>query len=97
MSLSTPHLRLVFILSIFLCISIVIGGCSVLGVSGDPDSQYTSQGQALESGDGEGDAPLDNPGDVSSFALACPSDMEEFVLFLSHTWDFSPNRDLELM
>lgn len=98
MSLSTLQSKLFLILSIFLCLSLVVSGCSILGATADPsdpDGQYTSQGQALESGDG--DAPLDDPGDVSSAALACPSEMTDFVLFLSHTWDFSPNRELELM
>ncbi|NQS90835.1 MAG: hypothetical protein HQ574_00365, partial [Chloroflexi bacterium] len=65
----------------------------------DGDGQYVSQDQALESEEGDSidDYNPDNPGDVSSLALVCPKDPTEFVLFLSHTWDFSPNRDLEKM
>ena len=100
MSLSTPYSRLIFVLSIILCISVLLGGCNILSgsnTSSDPDGQLASQGQALESGDGEGDAPLDDPGDVSSAALACPNEVTEFVLFATHSWDFSPGRELELM
>jgi hypothetical protein len=66
----------------------ILGGCSIFSAAPDPDGtdgQFTSQEQALGSED------------VEPHALACPSKTEEFVLFLSHTWDFSPNRDLELM
>ena len=97
MSLSTLRAKLVLVLSIFLCLSILISGCGLLGggtASSDPDGNYTSQEQALDSGD---DPPLDDPGDVSPVALACPSDMEGFGLFLSHTWDFSPNREVDKM
>ncbi len=96
MSVSIQQSRLVLILTITLCLSILIGGCSILGAPADPDGQYTSQGQALDSGDGDDDLPVDESG-LEPVALACPSDMTEFVLFLSHTWDFSPNRELELM
>lgn len=98
MSLSTRLGRLFLILAIFLCLSLLISGCGILtggNPSPDPDGNLTSQEQALGSGDG--DAPLDNPGDVSSVALACPAEMTEFGLFLSHTWDFSPNRELDKM
>ena len=92
MSGSISQNKLFLFLAILLCVSLISGGCSILQAADDPDhgdGQLTSQGQALE-----GD---DNPGDVSSAALACPSDMEEFVLFATHTWDFSPGRQLELM
>lgn len=98
MSHSASHKKLVLALAILVCVSLIIGGCSILAGPADPDQddgQYTSQEQALDSGDG--DAPLDDPGDVSSAALACPKDLTEFVLFVSHTWDFSPARELELM
>ena len=97
MSGSISHKKLLLALAILVCVSLVSGGCSILKGAADPDQdggQFTSQEQALESGD---DAPLDDPGDVSSAALACPKDLTEFVLFATHTWDFSPNRELELM
>jgi hypothetical protein len=100
MPLSTLRSKPFFVLSIILCISILMGGCNALSganTSSDPDGQFTSQEQALESGDDGGDVPLDDPGDVSSVALACPKDLTEFVLFVSHTWDFSPNRELDKM
>jgi hypothetical protein len=89
MSLSSPQSRLILILSIILCLSLIVSGCSILGAApdpSDPDGQYTSQEQALESGD-----------DIEPAALVCPKDMTEFVLFPTHTWDFSPSRELELM
>jgi hypothetical protein len=76
-------------LTILVCISLIGTGCSILQAADDPDQndgQLTSQEQALGA-----------EGDVSSAALACPADLTEFVLFLSHTWDFSPGRQLELM
>lgn len=100
MSFTISQKNLFLVLTILVCSSLIIGGCSILGVPddpSDPDGQLTSQGQALESGDGEGDTPLDDPGDVSSAALACPNEMTEFVLFATHSWDFSPGRELELM
>lgn len=97
MSGSISHKKVFWILAILVCISLSSGACSILQAAADPDQngdQYTSQEQALESGE---DAPLDNPGDVSSAALACPQDLTEFVLFATHTWNFSPNRELEMM
>jgi len=98
MSHSISRSTLFQFLIIVVSISLLCGGCSILQATADPDQdggQYSSQEQAL--GAGDDDAPLDNPGDVSSAALACPQEMTEFVLFLSHTWDFSPNRELQLM
>ena len=97
MSFSVTHKKIFMVLILLMCVSLINAGCSALQGTADPDQdsgQLTSQEQALESGD---DAPLDNPGDVSSAALVCPKDLTEFVLFASHTWDFSPNRELELM
>lgn len=66
------------------------GGCGIVSrnaATPDADGQYTSQEQALDSGDG----------DVNPVALACPSEMENFGLFLTHSWDFSPNRETDKM
>ena len=97
MSSTISQNKVFLFLAILLCVSLIIGGCGILQTTPDPDQgdgQLTSQEQALESGD---DAPLDDPGDVSSAALACPKDMTDFVLFATHTWDFSPARELVLM
>ena len=97
MSLSHPRSRLILILSIVIGLSLVISGCSILGAApdpDDPDGQYTSQEQALESGD---DAIPPDDSDIEPIALACPKEVTEFIMFVSHTWDFSPNRELELM
>ena len=99
MSLSTLRLKLVLVLSILLCIAILISGCGILSggkSSSDPDGNYTSQEQALESDDGDMDIPSDET-DLEPVALTCPSEMTEFVLFASHTWDFSPNREVDQM
>jgi hypothetical protein len=88
-SLLRSRSRLVLILSILIGLSLAISGCSILGAAPDPvdpDYEYTSQEQALESGD-----------DIERAALVCPKDMTKFALFPAHTWDFSPSRDLELM
>ena len=90
MSLSALRLRSVLFFSLVLCFSILISSCGILNAattSPDPDGQYTSQEQALDTGDG----------DVSPAALACPSEMTDFTLFVTHTWDFSPNRELDQM
>ena len=42
------------------------------------------------------DLPSDESG-LEPVALSCPSEMTEFVLFASHTWDFSPNREVDQM
>jgi len=98
--------KLVFGLIISLGLSWGLVSCSVLQSAlpsgsdqADGDGQYVSQEQALESGEGDSldDYNPDNPGDVSSAALVCPKDPTEFVLFLSHSWDFSPNRELDKM
>jgi hypothetical protein len=89
MSRSIIHIKLILVLSGLMCISLLSGACSNLQATVDPDQtgdQYTSQEQALGA-----------EGDVSSAALACPSDLTEFVLFATHTWDFSPGRELDLM
>ena len=99
MSISTRRSKLLVVLTLAISASLVLGGCGILGNAGsapDDDGQYTSQGQALESDDGEADLPSDESG-LEPVALACPSEVTEFVLFLSHNWDFSPNRDLEKM
>lgn len=99
MSLSTLRLKLVLVLSILLCIAVLISGCGILSggkSSSDPDGNYTSQEQALESDDGDMDIPSDET-DLEPVALTCPSEMTEFVLFASHTWDFSPNREVDQM
>jgi hypothetical protein len=92
--------KLIFLVAILLvCVSLISGGCDLLSAPADPDApdgQFTSQEQALESDDGDGDIPLDES-DIDPVALTCPKEMTEFVLFVSHTWDFSPNRDLESM
>lgn len=87
------------ILCILVCLSLLASGCGALQSpeeDSESEGQYTSQEQALESGDGEGEVPIDNT-DVEPVAIACPKEMTEFVLFLSHTWDFSPNRELDKM
>ena len=86
-------------------ITFLIAGCSALQSQPDPvgdeegalDEIDLSGEVGDESGSEDGDAPIDNPGDVGSVAIACPSEVTEFTLFVSHTWDFSTNRDLEKM
>ena len=97
MSLSSPRSRLVLILSTIMCLSLLIGACDILGAApdpADPDGQFTSQEQALESDDD--DQPHDDS-DINPIALTCPKKMTEFIMFVSHSWDFSPTRQLDKM
>lgn len=98
-------LRIKYI-TIVIILAMLVAGCSALqsvlpsgSDQADEDGQYVSQDQALESEEGDSidDYNPDNPGDVSSVGLVCPKDPTVFVLFLSHTWDFSPNRELDKM
>jgi hypothetical protein len=78
---SKPRIR--FLIPVIICVSLILAGCGVKAV---PDSP----------GDGDMSDPPP-PGDSPPVALACPKDSTEFTLFISHTWDFSPNRDTEMM
>ena len=102
--------RALLVLVLIAGMTFLIIGCSTLQSQSDPVgdeggaldeidlSGEDGDGSGSEGGDsGDGDAPIDNPGDVNSAAIACPSELTDFTLFVSHTWDFSPNRDLEKM
>jgi hypothetical protein len=100
MPISTRRSTLAVFLILLLSASLVLAGCGILqGASDTQDDdggQFTSQEQALESDDWESDLPADDSG-LEPVALACPDQVTEFVLFLSHNWDFSPNRELDKM
>lgn len=95
------RLAIFFVLAISLTIALT--GCSVLQSSGptsgdgtDEESQYGSQEQALDSEDGDS-ADESSDEDFPLMLAKCPKDSMELILVVAHTWDYSPNRDLELM
>jgi len=93
------------ILTIILIFAVLLTSCSIISTSGEgsegeslpPDEEepssenLTSQEQALDSGD---DIPLEPLVDG-----LCPKEGREMTGFflIVHSWDFSPNRDLEMM
>jgi hypothetical protein len=98
MSTATPNIKFLPILSIMIILCLILSGCGILGVGSsgdDSDSQYTSQGQALE-GDDSSVPPSDETG-LEPVSLSCPEEVTEFFLFATHSWNFSPNRELDKM
>lgn len=97
-----PYLILVFI--IITCLSMIVAGCSVLQnvsqpAGGDEDDFETIDlsGEDGESDDSDGDfSPDDSELPLSAYGI-CPPNPMAMVLIVNHTWDFSPNRDLEKM
>ena len=97
----TSNWVLIFI--IVLCLSMIVAGCSVLqNVSqptdgGEDDFETIDlSGEDGDSGDLEGEDTSDVSEDYS-IMLTCPAEPMAMVLIVNHTWDFSPNRDLEKM
>ena len=93
------------VLTIILVFALLLTACSILSAAGEgseeeslpPDKEepssenLTSQEQALDSGD---DIPLEPLVDG-----LCPKEGNEMTGFflIVHSWDFSPNRELEMM
>jgi len=97
----TSNLVLIFIIT--LCLSMIMAGCSVLqNVSqptdgGEDDLEMIDlSGEDGDSDDLEGEDTSD-VSEVPSIMLTCPAEPMAMVLIVNHTWDFSPNRDLEKM
>ena len=113
MSFSTNHTRFFRFLAIFMCFSILLAGCgqAILsqpdsdtgeeGAFDEIDLSGASDDNNGEPGDdsGEGsDGERNDEGDEIPILMAhCPSEPMAMNLILNHTWDFSPNRDLEKM
>jgi hypothetical protein len=113
MSFSTKHSLFFVLLALFTCCSIVMAGCgqailshpdSGAGEDGafdeidlsDSSGDVDGGGDAEDGSGEEADLPADDSG-LEPVALACPKEVTEFVLFVSHNWNFSPNRELEKM
>ena len=66
-------------------------------------SEDEEEGASGESGEGESGDRDDGDGEDEDSEIAdltlpvCPEKPTEFILDIAHTWDFSPNRDLEQM
>lgn len=108
---SAVHLKKSFFHAFLLLLifSLVFGACSMLAESPGPDEGAESvSGEGSEdqgTGEEEGDPVTDPAGgdqsasgeDIPPVALSCPKEPMEITMFIHHTWDFSPNRDTEMM
>jgi len=103
MQLTTRITKYPILLIFCLIFILIFSGCSVLQSVGQPSGGDDVFDEIDLSGNGDvADYPDDGEdtsadGEPPPAAIVCPKDPSEFVLFLSHTWDFSPNRDVEKM
>jgi hypothetical protein len=82
----------------------IVAGCSVLQNvpqptdGGEDDLEMIDlSGEDGDSDDSDGDfSPDDSELPLSAYII-CPPNPMAMVLIVNHTWDFSPNRDLEKM
>lgn len=99
MSTTTHFPKRIICLCLLLILSLLVSGCGMLGAGSDAEDaggNLTSQGQALEGDDQSSLPPSDETG-LEPVALSCPEELTDFVLFVSHNWNFSPNRELDKM
>ncbi|MFL7813900.1 MAG: hypothetical protein AB8I40_09525 [Anaerolineales bacterium] len=108
MSTSTKHSSFFLILAVILCFSVILSGCGQALLS-QPDSGSGEEGafdeidlsgasedsSGAEGEDSEGESS--DSGDISPVMAHCPAEPMAMNLVVNHTWDFSPNRDLEKM
>ncbi len=109
MSTATPYSKYLILLSIILILSLLLSGCGVIQTAGESSS--SDGNDVFDEIDLSGDSSDDNGSDEESESSAedvpvvsllegiCPkkgNDMTGFVMII-HSWDFSPNRDLEMM
>ena len=93
-----------FLTALVLIICLLLAGCNVLqsqGLPGGDEGEFETIDLSGEDDDSDGDEDEDfdssSADDPPTIQFTCPSEMTEFGLFLSHSWDFSPNRDLDKM
>ena len=84
---------LILVFIIMLCFSLIVAGCSGL----QNVSQPAGGGEDGDSDDSDDDFILDDSDLPLSAYGICPKNPMAMVLIVNHTWDFSPNRDLEKM
>ena len=99
----TPRSKPTQLIAILIIATLAITGCAGLQTAGQPGGSLGDD--AFEEIDlsGEGDVagyPDDgedspSPDDMPVVQAHCPAELTEFVLFLTHSWDFSPNRELD--
>jgi hypothetical protein len=103
MQLTTRFIKFHTLLILCLIFTLLFAGCNVLQNVGQPSGGDDVFDEIDLSGDGDVADYPDDGEDTSAdevpppAAIVCPKGPEEFVLFVSHTWDFSPNRDVEKM
>jgi len=94
---------LILIFIIILSLSLIAAGCSVLQnasqPAGDSESEFETIDLSGEDGDSDDSEADDSSGSSESPPVMahCPAEPMAMSLILNHTWDFSPNRDLEMM
>ena len=95
---------LILVLTIMLFLSVIVAGCSILqnvsqpagGDEGEFDTIDLS-GEDGNSDDSDGDFSIDDSElPLSAYGICPPNPMAMFLI-VNHTWDFSPDRDLEKM
>ncbi|MFO7943399.1 MAG: hypothetical protein R6U51_03765 [Anaerolineales bacterium] len=62
---------------------------------GDGENQDEGAFEPLDLSDGEDQTGAGD--DVPPVSLSCPAEPMEISMFVHHTWNFSPNRDTEMM
>ena len=94
---------LILVLIIMICLSLIMAGCSVLQNVSQPadgdEGEFETidlSGEDGDSDDSEGEDSSDNA-EVPPVMAHCPAEPMAMFLVVNHTWDFSPNRDLEKM
>jgi hypothetical protein len=106
MPISTKKTMLYFVVTLLALSALALYGCSALKGAGpaSPDSgedvfeEIDLSGASEEADTGEeGSDQSGSSEDIPTVMGICPKDPMAFVLFLSHTWNFSPNRQLESM
>lgn len=94
-------------LFLLIYLSGMLGACAVLDGGSVLQDQDAAQGdQTQGSVDGDSDELAENHqaeddagagDDVPPVWVSCPAEPMEISMFIHHTWNFSPNRDTEMM
>ncbi|MDZ7843915.1 MAG: hypothetical protein U5K99_03825 [Anaerolineales bacterium] len=64
---------------------------------GEGDSALDLLDDMMEEAAEQGDSVKSEPDPIDPVSLSCPSEAANFTLFLTHSWDFSPGLQTEVM
>jgi len=113
MSFSTKYSRFIRFLALFICFSILMASCGQailsqpdsdsgeeeafdeIDLSGASDDLNEEPGD--DSGEGSDGESSDAGDEIPVIMAHCPAEPMAMNLILNHTWDFSPNRDVDKM